>query len=532
MKPQSALAKARSAVNEPCQDQEDKKHLSWSPQEGDFAFECDISVHDNCDSQLQSYGAQVVEIFNGLQLDVEEGGDAYAEAKHACDTAKADVVKKQNRLDEELKAWQQQRESRKSSERARSDVMCQFGKALQNKCLRVAAYNDVISRVNAVNGSALAHSDRLNEWKVSQVVQCLLESASNGKLVDEATLKTCGGSVNYDGDVGVLDLQAEAVAALTDADTFTCTETAISFRGEQWTFPTGEKPKSSDYKIEPFKPDISLGNASSPFSFCPQEDDSWKSVDSSWEKIGGNPDCGVGSSTKLRDAGVGISLDSCLTACQHLEGCTDMTWAPQNQHCALFDGCEGAGGNQNWKHYERTFPMESPNSTSRWDYVIVANSHRRNEKTVTVHANLEKCNAQPVNPQHHSWRDQFKIDVKPGKLIVKRTDANVGWGQNLVLQCYGMWLGTIKGWSPPDPTKPGTRGCKDIAIGNSRVNPMVTLVEANLERCNNKPVNAQWHGWNDAFVTTPQPGLLSVYRTDANVGWGQKLVLNCCGEFW
>merc|ERR1719210_1685242 len=89
-----ALADSRSAVTEPCQDQDDKARFSWKPEE-DLAFECDISVHDNCDTQLASYRSQMKTLFGELQEDVKEAGSEYAEAKRLCDNAKQDVVRKQ-----------------------------------------------------------------------------------------------------------------------------------------------------------------------------------------------------------------------------------------------------------------------------------------------------------------------------------------------------------------------------------------------------------------------------------------------------
>merc|ERR1719210_3085918 len=41
-----ALAKSRSAVTEPCQEQQDKAKFNWKAEEEDLAFECDISIHD------------------------------------------------------------------------------------------------------------------------------------------------------------------------------------------------------------------------------------------------------------------------------------------------------------------------------------------------------------------------------------------------------------------------------------------------------------------------------------------------------
>jgi hypothetical protein len=72
-----------------------------------------------------------------------------------------------------------------------------------------------------------------------------------------------------------------------------------------------------------------------------------------WEIAGGNTDCGVGTSRKFGGETY-VALDDCKTACENTNGCTDITWAPSNSACALFDGCENAGTNQAWTHHACT----------------------------------------------------------------------------------------------------------------------------------------------------------------------------------
>ena len=42
----------------------------------------------------------------------------------------------------------------------------------------------------------------------------------------------------------------------------------------------------------------------------------------------------------------------------------------------------------------------------------------------------------PTNSQHFDWPDFFKVKVEGDKLYVTRTDAQVGWGQDLYLSAY------------------------------------------------------------------------------------------------
>merc|ERR1719210_3254272 len=61
-----ALAKSRSGVAEPCQEQQDKSKFNWKAEVEDLAFECDVSIHGNCDAQLASYKTQINSLFEEL----------------------------------------------------------------------------------------------------------------------------------------------------------------------------------------------------------------------------------------------------------------------------------------------------------------------------------------------------------------------------------------------------------------------------------------------------------------------------------
>eukprot|EP00912_Choanoflagellata_sp_UC4_P002458 UC4_evm2s1556 len=43
------------------------------------------------------------------------------------------------------------------------------------------------------------------------------------------------------------------------------------------------------------------------------------------------------------------------------------------------------------------------------------------------------CDSTPANEQQHGWRDRFHAEVHGNTLVVRRTDSNEGWGQDLVL---------------------------------------------------------------------------------------------------
>jgi len=264
----TALAKSRSAVTEPCQEQEDKAKFSWKAEEDNLAFECDISIQDNCDAQLASYRSQINNMFEELEEDVKEAGSEYADAKHRCERAHADVVRKQSALDEAKKTWQGQQQKCQGEHTQRSEAMCTFGKSLQTKCANAAAYTSLVAEIKTENGNDRSHPDRVEEWKVTQITKCWLSKGAAGETLDEAALTSCLNSVDFDKDVGILDFKSALVASLTSSENFSCSEETITFTGKQWKLPTGSNPKSTDYTIEDYAPAVSLKQDTLSFSFC------------------------------------------------------------------------------------------------------------------------------------------------------------------------------------------------------------------------------------------------------------------------
>ena len=83
-----------------------------------------------------------------------------------------------------------------------------------------------------------------------------------------------------------------------------------------------------------------------------------------WSQPGGNPDCYTGDpASVISDEGTGISLAECKASCESIPLCADITWAPANQHCILFDKCDEAGPNTGWEHWEAPEPTHTPTAT-------------------------------------------------------------------------------------------------------------------------------------------------------------------------
>jgi len=261
------LSRAQDAQVAPCQLQEDRDGFSWSRNVKSLAFECDISIHDNCDAQLQSYNSQIDHMVLLMKNEVQEAGELYAEAKAACDSAKATVVRKKANLDNAVQEWEKQKSMCQTKDTTRRESMCTFGTALQRKCAVVTAHTTLLSQIDSA-GNTNSELDRVQEWKVAHTTKCQLTKAINGQPLDEGVFRICSQSANYAGDVGKLNRHSTTFESLTTGASFTCTEKTISFKGVQWIVPTGDQPLSSEYISQTFVPAVNLVSPTAPFQFC------------------------------------------------------------------------------------------------------------------------------------------------------------------------------------------------------------------------------------------------------------------------
>jgi len=263
---EKALAQAQKEQVAPCQQQDYSKMFTAQPDADKFV--CDISEHGNCQPQMSSYQAHIDGLVAGVRTDATAATASWTEAKKQCDAAKYNVAEKQAALEAANKAWRAQRQSCMTQHENRAVAMCLFGRHLQGKCEHSSAYLALIAEVEKVNGGEHSHPDRQQEWKVTSMTKCMLEKVISGSDIDNGVLDTCEGAVNYDASVGALDKKADEYARLTAADKFTCSESYISFIGQNWNVPEGEAPASSEYTTADFQPAVNLDPSAAPFGFC------------------------------------------------------------------------------------------------------------------------------------------------------------------------------------------------------------------------------------------------------------------------
>jgi hypothetical protein len=264
---EEALKTSQSNVGAPCELQEGRKMFSSEPAAAGLKFNCDFSANGNCDNQKQSYRTQINSMLAALQSDATKHTISWTQAKGICDAAKADVVAKQTALEGANAAWSAQQHQCMTKHESREIALCLFGTVLQQKCGKVAAYSNLMEGIDTVNGGEYSHPDRAQEWKTAVVTNCMLSKIVAGAEINDATLDSCEGSVNFDQDVGVLSKEEKVFAELTSSAKFTCSEQSITFSGETWEVPPGGAA-SSGYTAKPFHPEVSLAEDSAPFTFC------------------------------------------------------------------------------------------------------------------------------------------------------------------------------------------------------------------------------------------------------------------------
>ena len=67
------------------------------------------------------------------------------------------------------------------------------------------------------------------------------------------------------------------------------------------------------------------------------------------------------------------------------------------------------------------------------EYRIEVGKSSKQEKTIDLPVENLAVSPIPLNKQHPKWTDTFETKVVGKKLTVRRSDANAGWGQNLIL---------------------------------------------------------------------------------------------------
>jgi len=269
---EKSLTTSRSNEDEACQLQQDSSPFEFDATEKyKLDFECDF-LEKTCTSALQSFNTTIVEkMRQDARAALQESKTTYSHHKGACDKTKQERVQAQTALNSADSAWSTQRATCGKLKVKRQSDLCAFGVAAQAKCKAESTYNSAVAATQSQGGSfngVLSEVDRKTEWEASQTAKCMIERSiarSLNSVVDPADLAACAAKVNFDQDVGKLNLRKGELAKLGASNK--CAAGAISFHnGQEWVVPAGKQPQSSDYRRMAWTPalDPSAGN----FAFC------------------------------------------------------------------------------------------------------------------------------------------------------------------------------------------------------------------------------------------------------------------------
>jgi len=258
----------KTTMEAACQKQASLALFESKPQA--TTFNCDFSNGKVCASELQAYKQSLDAIVGGVQKGAGEAVSKYVEAKAQCQAATQAYNSQVAHVAEVHRQWASQRKLCHGKRVTRDTQICTFGTFLQEKCVALSNYKNIIASIDG-QGSEFSHPDRVAEWRVSQLVKCLVGKFASGADIVDADLASCEKAVDFDGDVGVLDKMAEQIARYSK--TFGCDADSevISFVGGNWEVPQsgGNVPPSQEYKFNPeFKLQASLGFGTDPFPFC------------------------------------------------------------------------------------------------------------------------------------------------------------------------------------------------------------------------------------------------------------------------
>jgi len=259
----------KTTMDEACQKQASLALFESKPQA--TTFNCDFSNGKVCASELQAYKQSLDSIVSSVQQGAGQAVSKYVEAKSQCQAATQAYNAQVAHVGEVHRQWASQRKTCHGKRVTRETQICTFGTFLQEKCVALSNYKNIIASIDGT-GSEFSHPDRVAEWRVSQLVKCLVGKFASGAEIVEEDLSSCEKAVNFDNDVGVLDKKADQIAQYSA--TFGCNADSevISFAGGTWEVPQGTGgniPPSQGYKFNPeFKVQASLGFGTDPFPFC------------------------------------------------------------------------------------------------------------------------------------------------------------------------------------------------------------------------------------------------------------------------
>lgn len=267
-----SLSDSRSNENEACQLEQDTAQFSDDAPVEDLAYTCDTRIRGDCGrTATTNFNAAVDKYLADLETAVDDAEKKHADATIACAEAKNAQTQAQSATSEAKNAWADQRDQCVGVSGARTDAMCLFGTKLQMKCSQLHLYESLMEEIDRSDGGQNSHSDRKQQWRASQVTQCMLNKIMTDFQINSLTMEACDKAVDFDeASFGKLDRKTKEIAESTP-ENFSCKDAQISFKGITWIVPDGDDIKSEDYIRERWAPDAPVAGETDSFSFCENE---------------------------------------------------------------------------------------------------------------------------------------------------------------------------------------------------------------------------------------------------------------------
>jgi len=267
-----SLATSRINEKEACQQQQDAAAFAFDAT-GKYKldFACDF-MKQTCVAALQTFNTTTIQkMHQDATATLQQAKATYNKLKANCDKKTQERVQAQHALDSAESAWSTQKATCEKLGVRRHATLCAFGFAAQAKCKAESIYNSSVAATQSQGGffnGVFSEVDRKTEWESSQTVKCMIgrfTARSLNSALDKVDMAACAANVNFDQDVGKLNLRQGELAKLGASNK--CSAGTISFHNSlTWNVPAGRRPLSSGYTQTAWTPtlDPSTGN----FQFC------------------------------------------------------------------------------------------------------------------------------------------------------------------------------------------------------------------------------------------------------------------------
>jgi len=274
-----------AATEELCQREKDTANFS-ATSGGPVTIKCDTDTDPLCAAAIADLAGQLEALQQQMADRLNELATKHQTAEMDCEAAMKAQSVQMEAVKADQNAWVIKHSECAGKEVQRNTKICHFGEKLQEVCDAKAEYDGLVASTQN-SGNVNSVEDRISEWKVTQLVVCLLDHFQQGANLTDQSVEECRDSIptsRFD-----LDLKAGEVQTILDvpaSPTFQigCEDReAINFHGGIWRVPSVPMPQTGydghvpsvenqtlpDYQFNPmWSLVVSLNSQTSPFALA------------------------------------------------------------------------------------------------------------------------------------------------------------------------------------------------------------------------------------------------------------------------